>query len=225
MKNILLTLALTAGISQAQNNEYRSIKNEVGQAIARGNAWLAEQQKEKGYWDDGGLPAFTALALTAAVRDPNLELPADGKLPDHLKKGFDWLLAQQKEDGGIYNRGLKVYNTATSVTALSSAGRKEFEPAIVKARRQLIGSQWDIGEKGKTDNQNDGGIGYGSKDTETDMSNTYLAIEAIALSDKIIEDGNYADEPKLNWDAALTFLSRSQNLTATNDQKWASDDA
>ena len=87
MKNILLTLALTAGISQAQNNEYRSIKNEVGQAIARGNAWLAEQQKEKGYWDDGGLPAFTALALTAAVRDPNLELPADGKLPDHLKKG------------------------------------------------------------------------------------------------------------------------------------------
>lgn len=56
------------------------------------------------------------------------------------------------------------------------------------------------------------------------MSNTYLAIEAIALSDKIIEDGNYADEPKLNWDAALTFLSRSQNLTKTNDQKWASDD-
>lgn len=224
MKKILLALTLIAGISQAQDNEYRSIKQEIGQAIARGNAWLAEQQKEKGYWDDGGLPAFTALALTAAVRDPNLELPADGKLPDHLKKGYDWLLAQQKEDGGIYNRGLKVYNTATSVTALTTAGRKEFEPAIVKARRQLIGSQWDIGEKGKTDNQNDGGIGYGSKDTETDMSNTYLAIEAIALSDKIIEDGNYADEPKLNWDAALTFLSRSQNLTATNDQKWASDD-
>jgi squalene-hopene/tetraprenyl-beta-curcumene cyclase len=55
-------------------NEYVSIKNEVAQAIARGNAWLAEQQKEKGFWDDGGLPAFTALALTAAVRDPNLEL-------------------------------------------------------------------------------------------------------------------------------------------------------
>ncbi len=224
MKPILLFLALTVGVSQAQN-EYVSIKNEVRQSIARGNAWLAEQQKEKGHWDDGGIPAFTALALTAAMRDPNLELPADGKLPDHLKKGFDWLLAQQKEDGGIYNRGLKVYNTATSVTALSSAGRKEFEPAIVKARRQLIGSQWDIGEKGKTDNHNDGGIGYGSKDDHTDMSNTYLAIEAIALSDKIIEDGNYADEPKLNWDAALTFLSRSQNLKATNDQPWASDDA
>ena len=223
MKPILLCLALSVGASQAQN-EYLSIKNEVRQSIARGNAWLATQQKEKGLWDDGGIPAFTALALTAGVRDPSLELPVDGKLPDHIKKGFDWLLAQQKEDGGIYNRGLTVYNTATSITALSSANRKEFEAAIVKGRRHLISKQWDIGEKGKTDNPNDGGIGYGSKDDHTDMSNTYLAIEAIALSDKIIQDGNYADEPKLNWDAALTFLSRSQNLKATNDQPWASDD-
>ncbi len=223
MKPILLCLALSVGASQAQN-EYLSIKNEVRQSIARGNAWLATQQKEKGLWDDGGIPAFTALALTAGVRDPSLELPVDGKLPDHLKKGFDWLLAQQKEDGGIYNRGLTVYNTATSITALSSANRKEFEAAIVKGRRHLISKQWDIGEKGKTDNPNDGGIGYCSKDDHTDMSNTYLAIEAIALSDKIIQDGNYADEPKLNWDAALTFLSRSQNLKATNDQPWASDD-
>lgn len=222
MKFPIIALALTLGSAQAQS-EYVSIKKEIEQSIARGNAWLAEQQHEKGYWDDGGLPAFTALALTAAVRDPNFELN-DGKLPDHVKKGYDWLLEQQKEDGGIYNRGLAVYNTATSLTALSSAGRGEFEPAIVKARRKLIGSQWDIGEKGKTDNINDGGIGYGSNDQHTDMSNTYLALEALALSDTVIEDGNYADEPNLDWDAAITFLSRSQNLTETNDQEWASDD-
>jgi squalene-hopene/tetraprenyl-beta-curcumene cyclase len=220
-----IAICLAALPASAQNkDEYISIKNEIEQSIARGNAWLAAQQKEKGFWDDGGTPAFTALALTSLIRDPSLELPSDGKLPDHIKKGFDWLLEQQKEDGGIYNRGLAVYNTATSVTALASAGRPEFENAIVKARRKLIGSQWDIGEKGKTDNQNDGGIGYGSKDDHTDMSNTYLAIEAIALSDTIIEDGNYANEPELNWEATLTFLSRSQNLKATNDQPWASDD-
>jgi len=221
MKTIAI-LALSLGIVQAQN-EYVSIKKEIEQSIARGNAWLAEQQHEKGYWDDGGLPAFTALALTAAIRDPNIDL-SDGDLPDGLKKGFDWLIGQQKEDGGIYNRGLAVYNTATSLTALASAGRSEFEPTIVKARRKLIGSQWDIGEKGETDNQNDGGIGYGSSDDHTDMSNTYLALEALALSDTVIEDGNYANEPSLDWNAALTFLSRSQNLTATNDQPWASDD-
>jgi squalene-hopene/tetraprenyl-beta-curcumene cyclase len=213
----------TAALPVCTADEYISIKQEIRQSIARGNAWLAGQQKEKGFWDDGGLPAFTALALTAQVRDPNLDL-SGGKLPDNLAKGFDWLLEQQKEDGGIYNRGLSVYNTATALTALSSVGTDAFEPAIVKARRHLINNQWDIGEKGETDNQNDGGIGYGSKDDHTDMSNTYLALEALALSDKVIEDGNYADEPKLNWDAALTFLSRSQNLTETNDQEWASDD-
>ncbi len=224
MKTAFLPLAfcLVATSASAQG-DYTSIKQEISQSIARGNKWLASQQKEEGFWDDGGLPAFTALALTAQVRDPNIDISA-GNLPDHIAKGFDWLAAQQKEDGGIYNRGLSVYNTATALTALSSTGMDKFEPTIVKARRHLINNQWDIGEKGKTDNQNDGGIGYGSKDDHTDMSNTYLALEALALSDKVIEDGNYADEPKLNWDAALTFLSRSQNLTATNDQDWASDD-
>lgn len=223
---LLLPLALCLAITPAHaetNKVYLSIKQEVEQSIARGNAWLVEQQKEKGFWDDGGLPAFTALALTALARDPNVDL-SSGKLPDHMKKGFDWLLEQQKEDGGIYNRGLAVYNTATSLTAMSATGIPEFEPAIIKARRHLIANQWDIGVKGKTDNKNDGGIGYGSKDDHTDMSNTYLALEALSLSDKVIEDGNYANEPKLDWDAALTFLSRSQNLTETNDQEWASDD-
>jgi squalene-hopene/tetraprenyl-beta-curcumene cyclase len=145
-------------------------------------------------------------------------------MPDHSKKGFDWLLAQQKEDGGIYNRGMAVYSTATSLTALAATGNTQYDPMILKARKHLIANQWDIGEKGKTDNENDGGIGYGSKDDHTDMSNTYLAIEALSLSDKVIEDGNYENQPELNWKAALQFLSRSQNLTETNDQEWASDD-
>ncbi len=221
MKPLALLLAFTATTFAAEN-PYLSIKNEIKQSIARGNAWLVEQQDEKGYWDDGGLPAFTALSLTALARDPNMDLSKD--LPDHMKKGYDWLLQQQKEDGGIYNRGLAVYNTATSLTALVAPGRPEYEPAIVKARKHLINNQWDIGEKGKTDNQNDGGIGYGSKDDHTDMSNTYLSIEALALSEKVVDDGKFGEQPSLDWDAALKFLSRSQNLTVTNDQEWASDD-
>ncbi len=216
-----LAIALLAPAVQAETS-YVSLQQEIRQAIARGNAWLADQQKPEGHWDDEGLPAITALALTAATRDPNLDVSQE--FPDHIARGYDWLLKQQKEDGGIYNRGLAVYNTATAVTALASPGKSEFESAIVKARRHLIGSQWDIGEKGKSDNPNDGGIGYGSKDDHTDMSNTYLAIEALALSKHVVEDGNFGEQPDLDWDAALTFLSRSQNLATTNDQKWASDD-
>jgi squalene-hopene/tetraprenyl-beta-curcumene cyclase len=144
--------------------------------------------------------------------------------PEPLEKGFSWLLAQQKDDGGIYNRGLSVYNTATAVTALVAAGRESDEPAIVKARKHLIDNQWDIDKKKETDNPNDGGVGYGSKNDRADMSNTYLAIEALALSKKVIEDGKHGDQPDLDWDAAVTFLSRCQNLEETNSSEWASND-
>lgn len=219
---IILSTAIGSAAEKSPNR-YASLKQEIRQSIARGNAWLQAQQKPAGYWDDEGLPAFTALALTAATRDPNLDRKAP--VPVHIEKGFAWLLAQQKEDGGIYNRGLSVYNTATSVTAMVSSQDAKYEPAIVKARKHLIGEQWDIDKKKETDNPNDGGIGYGSKNDRSDMSNTYLAIEALALSKKVIEDGKHGDQPDLDWDAAVTFLSRCQNLPQTNDRDWASDDA
>ncbi len=222
---VLIVLGCAA-IGQAADvpakKDYTSLKQEVRQSIARGNAWLKSQQKPDGHWDDDGLPAFTALALTALTRAPDYDRKAP--MPEAVEKGYQWLLGQQKEDGGIYNRGLSVYNTATAVTALVSSGQESYEPAIVKARKHLIDNQWDIDKKKETDNPNDGGIGYGSKNDHTDMSNTYLAIEALALSKKVIEDGKFGDQPDLDWDAAVTFLSRSQNLTETNDQEWASDD-
>ncbi len=218
---LLGSVLATAGAQNTRNLE--STRQEIRQAIARGNAFLKTQQKPAGHWDaDGQLPAITALALNAAVRDPNLDRSKPA--PEYIDKGFKWLIEQQKEDGGIYNRGLSVYNTATSLTAMMAAGNKDYEPAIVKARKHLIDNQWDIGQKKETDNPNDGGIGYGSKDDHTDLSNTYLAIEALALSKKVIEDGKHGEQPDLDWDAAVKFLSRCQNLKATNDQPWVSED-
>lgn len=224
MKATAAILLASCAISAAApaSDRYVSLEQEMRQAIARGNAWLKEQQKPTGQWDDEGLPAFTALALTAAVRDPNRDPKTP--LPAHLEKGFAWLLSQQKEDGGIYNRGLSVYNTATSLTALMAANNPAYETAAVKARKHLVGAQWDIGEKGKTDNPNDGGVGYGSKDDHTDLSNTYLAIEALALSKKLVEDGKHGTQPDLDWEAAIKFISRCQNLEETNDQEFASND-
>ncbi len=225
MKILSALAILSTGISFAAEpnpNRYESLKQEMRQSIARGNAWLKSQQKPNGTWDDEGLPAFTALALTAATRDPNLDRKAS--FPEHIEKGYNWLLDQQKADGGIYNRGLSVYNTATALTALVSAGRENYDSAIIKARKHLIDNQWDIGQKKETDNLNDGGVGYGSKNDHTDMSNTYLAIEALALSKKVIEDNKHGDQPDLDWGAAVKFLSRCQNLEGSNDQPWASSD-
>ncbi|RYD25619.1 MAG: hypothetical protein EOP87_24110, partial [Verrucomicrobiaceae bacterium] len=161
LSTLIIAGTVATGTAQTAPGRHESLKQEIRQAIARGNAWLKTQQKPDGHWDDDGLPAFTALALTAATRDPGLDRKAP--LPEHIEKGFTWMLAQQKHDGGIYNRGLTVYNTATAVTALVSSEQSKFEPAIVKARKHLIDQQWDIDKKKETDNPNDGGIGYGSK--------------------------------------------------------------
>lgn len=219
---IILLGAALATAAPANQDRYESLRQEIRQSIARGNNWLKTQQKPQGNWDDGELPAFTALALNALVRDPNLDRSAG--LPEPLEKGYAWLLAQQKEDGGIYNRGLSVYNTAIAVTSLMAANRKSFEPAVVRARKHLINNQWDLDQHKESDKANAGGIGYGSDKEHSDLSNTYFAIEALALSKKVIDDGNHGDQPDLDWGAAVKFISRCQNLEETNDREWASND-
>ncbi len=69
-----------------------------------------------------------------------------------------------------------------------------------------------------------GGIGYGGTHPHSDMSNTYLSIEAIKLSEQIAKDGKNGEQPDLDWESALTFLNRCQNLEASNDQPNVSND-
>ena len=205
-------------LAQEKEKPYLSTKLEIVRAIERGNEYLKKQQHTDGYWGDSKYPAFTALALTASLRSPSYQ-PAD-----YIDKAYAWLIQQQKEDGGIYGQGLGTYNTATSIVALSASEEKAFHPAIIKARNYLIGQQTDWDTKGKADNKFDGGIGYGGTYEHSDMSNTHLSIEALKLSEHIAKDDISGKQPDLNWDAAIQFISRTQNLKETNDQPDLSDD-
>ena len=152
--------------------------------------------------------------------DPN----RDGKPAPHIESGYAWLLTNQKDDGGIYGKGLASYNTSTAIMALLARGSEGDEPAILKARAFLINQQTDWGVKGETDDKFDGGVGYGSSYAHSDLSNTYLALEALAKTRHIAKDGPHGKQPELDWKAALQFVSRCQNLEETNDQEFASDD-
>ncbi|MCB1206137.1 MAG: hypothetical protein KDN18_17885, partial [Verrucomicrobiae bacterium] len=75
-----------------------SLKLEVERAIAKGVEFLKTQQdKEKGSWSDPVNPAFSALAISSILGDPNLD-PAKG-LPAEVEKGYDFLLSNVKDDG------------------------------------------------------------------------------------------------------------------------------
>ena len=218
----ILLLAFAGSLPLAAQNKnnaaYLSIKLETKRAIERGNTFLKSQQHADGYWKNPKYPAYTALALTAALRSPSYKKAA------YVEKGLDWLVKHQKADGGIYVEGLGTYNTATSIVALVASGDKKYHPAILKARRYLINMQATPDNLGDLDKKHLGGIGYGGSYKHSDLSNTHLSIEALRLSRHIAQDNANGKQPELDWEAAIAFVSRVQNLKETNKEPGISND-
>jgi len=199
---------------------YLSLQLEMMNAIKTGNLYLKSVQDDKGFWKDDTIPAYTALAIAAAMRDPNL---ATTETPDHIKPAYKWLLSMQKATGAIYGKGLATYNTATGIMALAASGDPAHKDAILKGRAFLISQQADYSNNPAM-NQFDGGIGYGGSHPHSDMSNTYLSIEAIKITEIYAKDTNVEKQPELDWESALQFITRCQNLESTNDQPGISND-
>ena len=80
----------------------------------------------------------------------------------------------------------------------------------------MIYHQSDWGVKGENDTKFDGGIGYGGSRAHSDLSNTHRALEALYTTRALATDTGDKKAIELDWDAALEFVSRCQNLQATN---------
>ena len=220
---ILLLAAALPLAAQTTTPVSSPAKADLEKAIAKGIEFLKSKQAENGSWGDVTLPGLTALPLRAAAGDPARQ--QGQALPDWAKKGFAYLVSTQKEDGGLYTKGLGTYNTSIGLMALLASGDPAYDEAARKARRYLATQQMDVDEKGKTDNAMDGGIGYGaSGKVHCDLSNTVMVLEALRAADKKFSDEGTSKGPDLDWEAAKTFISRCQNLKPSNDQPWASDD-
>lgn len=214
-----VTLMASVGVASAENV---SLKLEVRHAIERGVAWLNEEQGEEGYWSEANYPALTALPLAALLLDPSRE-PGQ-ELSASETAALEWLVGKVKLDGGIYGKGLGNYNTSVSLMALLLANRAQDEKIMLNARRFLTNLQQDYGKRGEIDHALDGGIGYGSSYAHSDLSNTHLALEALYYSRHLIQDKPEESAYTLNWDAAIAFVSKCQNLPETNTEDWASGD-
>lgn len=201
-------VALTA------SEKYISIKHEIERAIEKGNLYLKAQQSD-GIWSSRDFPAMSALAITAYMRSPEAQVHPE--LPDYIRKGYDFILKSQKDNGGIFNRGLASYNTSVCMMALMAANKKEYTPALLKARAFLVNQQNHFAP----DNPYNGGIGYGDKTSPpiADLSNSSLALEAIYYSRQLIQDGSYGEQPELDWEAAIDFITRCQEPESSNNEK------
>lgn len=216
---LLVTVSLSlllplAGFSQEKKSvplkeSDVSLAHEVQRSIDRGLEFLAKQQTTEGFWAPAEHPAMTALALSAMQGDPSGVWPK--KEAAKVKQGYDFILKNLKEDGSIHSGKLITYNTSVSLMALVLANDPALKPAIAKSRDFLVRTQLDVNEKGKIDSPNDGGFGYGNTFEQGDMSNTYLALQALYYS-KGAKDAGASAGKDLNWEAAINFLQNCQEL-------------
>jgi squalene-hopene/tetraprenyl-beta-curcumene cyclase len=208
-----------------------SIDARLQKLIDTGVAFLQSQQGPTGqFGSDKAPPAITALATRALVSEASLTADSES-----VKRAYDYLLSQQLEDGGIYKDLLANYNTAIAISALAAAEDGRYKPQIDRAVAYLKRMQWTpdtipeyAGEKeenqGKQVVKDDkdpffGGWGYGGRSRgpgRPDLSNVQMAIDALH------DAGVSKDDPAMQ--KAILFLSRTQNLSETNDQPWAGND-
>ncbi|MCX6981568.1 MAG: terpene cyclase/mutase family protein [Verrucomicrobia bacterium] len=199
-----------------------SFRNEIRDSLNRSLVWLRAQQNADGSFGKDTLhPALTALPLIAFQREPAGRFAKE----EFVAKGYAYLRGFTQPDGGIYSKenGLANYNTSVCLLALVGANEPKDLDTLVKARAYVVGQQ----AGGMAKPETDGGIGYGSigaspKRGHPDLDNTVVALEALRATKHLI-----ADKPgtkDLNWNAAIDFVARCQNLPS-NKQPWASGDA
>ena len=82
------------------------------------------------------------------MREPSGRVRA--KLPEFIRKGYEYLLRCVQPDGGIYVKELANYNTSVSMMALLASYNASYEPILRDARNFLVGLQGDFEEPGKT---------------------------------------------------------------------------
>jgi squalene-hopene/tetraprenyl-beta-curcumene cyclase len=180
-------------------------------AVDEGLHYLRGTQAQDGSWSKS--VGITALAVRAYLESYRHYTEADGAF---ITRPIKFLLDHVNADGSISESNQnRAYNTAVAMQALKATGEPAHARIIANAQQFLKGHQIDAGEGYDPGHPYYGGIGYGG-DERPDLSNLYMSVEALHATD--------FDPKDPLWDKALTFISRCQNNSETNDQTWAAND-
>ena len=207
----LFTAFLVFNVSAADDTMDAELKNKAKRATDNGLRYLREQQAEDGSWS--GSVGITSLALRAYLESRRKYTEEDGPF---ITRPIQFILYHVQKDGSISESiNNRNYNTAVAITALQATGNPKYSEIIENGQKFLKGIQLDEDDGYKPDHKYYGGIGYGG-DERPDLSNEYLAIEALKATS--------LDPKDPVWEKALVFVSRSQNNSETNDLDWAKND-
>lgn len=203
------------------------LKKRADASMKKAADFLVKRQQSNGAWCRN--PGITGLVCTA-LHNSNIK---EKSVTAAIDKGREYMLRFIQKDGSIWNsgsrRGYPVYTTSIVMAALVALNRPEDEKILRKARRFLLDSQLTEGNKNHpTPEDSDlyGGFSYGGKGpVNADLSNTQWALEALYLTEYLDKEPKAKSpedikESKLAWKAAVSFISKLQELPETNDEKW-----
>ncbi|UCD73801.1 MAG: terpene cyclase/mutase family protein [Phycisphaerales bacterium] len=193
-------------------------------AIRRGLAFLREAQDENGGWmtdimaaptDVPDRPSPIAAAVTALALKAIMQAEPQTRNDPPVRRAIRFLKSAQRTDGGFEGAALTNYVTSVVVSALAAFEGNEFEDDVTDGTTWLQANQWDQGEGLSARQDWFGGAGYGDQG-RPDLSNTQMMLDAL------YDAGLSPDEPA--FQRALAFVSRAQNLRATNKAAWSGND-
>lgn len=199
----------------------------ANRSLRRGLAWLQADQSVRGAWMEGERveatdqpprQAAASIAVTAmglkAFAQADLDTPASRQARD---RALSFVRRQLAERGmeGLSEGGLGNYVASAVSMGLAALG-SDTDPndamLLTRTINHLTGGQWDQAEGVDPEQDWFGGAGYG-RHGRPDLSNTQMMLDAL------YDAGVSPDEPVVQ--RALVFLSRAQNLKATNPAAWA----
>ena len=216
-------LSLAALGSHAAPDLSPACLEDAREGIARGVRYLVAAQKDDGAW--GQDAATTGLVCLALANSPE---PDEPQTHTAIQRGADFLGTAAQTDGSIragHKAPDSVYNTAAGLMALAFVNRPQDQTHIRRAREYLLEAQSTDAAK---DGASFGGFSH-SRDQAPDLWNTQWALEALYLTDHLdrapfCTDPERAERVEKAWERVPEFLTRCQNLKATNDQPWVASD-
>ena len=199
------------GVAADKTDMDAKLRERGRRAVDSGLAYLRQHQAKDGRYSTS--MGVTAIVVSAFLGSHRGYSEKDGAF---ITGPIKLILKQVKKDGSITEGSTnRNYTTAVAMMALAATKNPAYNTAIKNAQMFLAGLQVDAGEGYAPDHAYYGGIGYGG-DQRPDLVNGYMALTALRET---------AHDPKSEvWDKALKFISRCQNRSESNDQKWATND-
>ena len=216
MKSLAIALICTLGTvclgAQAAETMDPGLRSAAKTGIDHSLQYLRQHQAEDGSFSDS--VGITGLVLRGFVQSHGTPQPGDAALVD---RAVAFMLKHEQPDGAISeSKENRTYNTALAIGALAAIKNDKYGTAIAKGRAFLQGQQFDEGEGYTAKHRYYGGIGYGDDGVFPDMANQFIALDALRAASLNPKDPT--------WKKALIFISRAQNRSESNDQKFAAND-